>query len=105
MRIHRSKCLVLIGVIFWGVASPAQESGLAAAKTSFDRGEFSKVVSLLAPEASKNSSNGEVYLLLTKAYLELNQDDAAIKSAEKAVSLNPKNSEYHDWLGQAYGEK
>ena len=38
-------------------------------------------------------------------YLETEQDDAAVKSAEKAVAIDPNKSEYHDWLGQAYGEK
>lgn len=105
MGIPKANYLVLFLAILWVRPLSAQDSGLAAAKIAFDRGEFSKVVSILGPEAAKNSSNGEIYLLLTKAYLELNQDDAAIKSAEKAVSLNPQNSEYHDWLGQAYGDK
>ena len=89
----------------WAFRAFAQDTSLLGAKTAFDRGEFSRVISILEPQASNDSSNGEVYLLLTKAYLELKQADAAIKSAEKAVSLDPKNSEYHDWLGQAYGEK
>jgi tetratricopeptide (TPR) repeat protein len=90
---------------FGALLAFAQDSSLTAAKTAFDRGEFTKAISILEPEAAKNSSNGEVYLLLTKSYLQVNQVDAAIKSAEKTVSLDPKNSVYHDWLGQAYGEK
>ena len=105
MEIPRPGPIILFLAILFVSFASAQDGGLAAAKTAFDRGEFNKVVSILGPEVSKNSNNGDIYLLLTKAYLELNQDDAAIKSAEKAVSLNPKNSEYHDWLGQAYGEK
>jgi tetratricopeptide (TPR) repeat protein len=44
-------------------------------------------------------------LLLAKSYLELQQHDAAIHSAERAVELDPKNSVYHEWLGRAYGDK
>jgi Tfp pilus assembly protein PilF len=75
------------------------------ARQAFEKGEYSRVVSLLEPAATKDPNNGDIQLLLTKAYLETNQTDAAVKSAEKAVSINPNNSEYHDWLGQAYGEK
>ena len=31
--------------------------------------------------------------------------DAAVKACQKAVSLQPSNSEFHLWLGRAYGEK
>ncbi len=44
-------------------------------------------------------------MLLARSYLELNQYDAAVNSAEKAVAINPKNSDYHRWLGEAYGAK
>jgi len=46
-----------------------------------------------------------VQLLLAKSYLELQQHDPAIKSAENAVTIDPRNSIYHEWLGKAYGEK
>jgi len=28
-----------------------------------------------------------------------------VSSAEKAVAINPKDSNYHRWLGEAYGAK
>jgi tetratricopeptide (TPR) repeat protein len=83
----------------------AQTSALDAAKNAYEKGEYRKVVSILEPAAEKEPNNGEIQLLLTKAYLETHQGDAAIRSAEKAVSIDPKNSVYHDWLGQAYGDK
>jgi tetratricopeptide (TPR) repeat protein len=43
--------------------------------------------------------------MLTKSYLELQERDAAINSAERAVAIDPKSSVYHEWLGRAYGEK
>jgi tetratricopeptide (TPR) repeat protein len=98
-------CLYCFFALFLAISSSAQDGALAAAKSAFEKGEYTKVISILGPEASKNSNNGDVYLLLTKSYLETNLADAAIKSAEKAVSINPENSAYHDWLGQAYGEK
>ncbi len=83
----------------------AQESPLDAAKRAFEKGEYTTVLSILEPAAEKEPNNGDMQLLLTKAYLQTNHADTAIKRAEKAVAINPNKSEYHDWLGQAYGEK
>ena len=55
--------------------------------------------------AAKDPQNADVQLLLAKSYLELQQHDAAIKSAERAVAIDAQNSIYHEWLGRAYGEK
>jgi tetratricopeptide (TPR) repeat protein len=47
----------------------------------------------------------EIQLLLTKCYLETKQYDEAVSSGEKAVAIDPKSSLYHQWLGDAYGQK
>jgi tetratricopeptide (TPR) repeat protein len=43
--------------------------------------------------------------LLSRAYYSIEQWDNAIKNGEKAVSLSPDNSLFHQWLGREYGEK
>ncbi|MGO9649344.1 MAG: tetratricopeptide repeat protein [Terriglobales bacterium] len=43
--------------------------------------------------------------LLCRAYLALTNWDASIAACQKAVVLEPGNSQYHLWLGRAYGEK
>lgn len=105
----RFRKLELILVAFLALtftsAACAEDISLIAAKQAFESGEYRKVTAILEPAAAKDPNNGEIQLLLTKAYLQTKQVDAAIKSAEKAVAINPNNSEYHDWLGQAYGEK
>jgi tetratricopeptide (TPR) repeat protein len=60
---------------------------------------------VLQTTAANDPQNGDVQLLLTKSYLEMLEYDPAIKSAEKAVAIDPQNSVYHEWLGRAYGEK
>ena len=102
--------LFLVTTLFLGCTvfvshAAAQNTPLDAAKSAFEKGEYSKAVSILEPAAQKEPNNGEIQLLLTKSYLETHQGDEAIQSAEKAVSIDPKNSVYHDWLGQAYGDK
>src|SRR5262245_59438422 len=82
-----------------------QEALLEAARSAYEASEYSKAVEALQGAAVKDAKNGEIQLLLAKSYLELQQHDAAIRSAEKAVEIEPQNSVYHEWLGRAYGDK
>jgi tetratricopeptide (TPR) repeat protein len=43
--------------------------------------------------------------LLCRAYFALSNWDASIAACQKAVALEPGSSQYHLWLGRAYGEK
>ncbi len=43
--------------------------------------------------------------LLSRAYLSAQKWDDAITAGERATSLAPNVSDYHLWLGRAYGEK
>jgi len=76
-----------------------------AARQAYEKSDYSKAVQELLSAAAKEPQNGEIQLLLTKAYIELQEYDAAISSAEKAIAINPKSSVYHEWLGKACGEK
>src|ERR1051325_1119607 len=53
----------------------------------------------------KSPNDAEAYNLLARSYFSMQKWDRAIVAAEKAVSLAPNNSQYHMWLGRAYGEK
>jgi tetratricopeptide (TPR) repeat protein len=76
--------------------------------------------SVAAPEASELLSSGRVneavtalatrqdaasLNLLSRAYFSMDRWDEAVKYGERAVSLEPQNSNYHLWLGRAYGRK
>lgn len=50
-------------------------------------------------------NDAESYNLLCRAYFALADWDEGIGACEKAVSLDPGNSQYHLWLGRVYGEK
>jgi tetratricopeptide (TPR) repeat protein len=52
-----------------------------------------------------SAPNAESYNLLCRAYFTLSDWDKSISACEKAVSLDPDNSQYHLWLGRTYGEK
>jgi tetratricopeptide (TPR) repeat protein len=87
------------------LASDKQSDSLDAARRAYEKSDYAKAVQELQVAAAKEPQNGEIQLLLTKSYLELQEHDAAIASAERAVGIDPKSSMYHEWLGKAYGEK
>src|SRR5258708_31495584 len=79
--------------------TPVQrDDSLKAAHEAYDAGEYAKAVQLLQAAAMQNPRDGEIHLFLAKTYYELQQNDAAVVSAEQAVSLDPQKSLYHDWL-------
>src|SRR5881396_124543 len=82
-----------------------QEISLEAGRHAYESSEYVKAVQALQAAAAKDPQNADVQLLLAKSYLELQQHDAAMKSAERAVAIDAQNSIYHEWLGRAYGEK
>src|SRR2546421_213108 len=86
-------------------ASVKQESGLDTGRRAYEASDYAKAIQALQLAAANEPQNGDVQLLLVKSYLELQEHDPAIKSAEKAVAIDPQNSIYHEWLGRAYGEK
>jgi tetratricopeptide (TPR) repeat protein len=75
------------------------------ARQAYDKSDYRKAISVLKEAGDKDPGNGEIQLWLTKCYLEEKQYDDAAKSGEKAVAANPKSSVYHEWLGDAYGQK
>src|SRR5260370_13079805 len=91
----------------WTVAATnvKQEASLEAGRRAYEASDYVKAIQTLQKTAAQEPQNGDVQLLLVKSYLELQQHDPAIKSAEKAVAIDPQNSVYHGWLGRAYGEK
>src|SRR6266568_431132 len=86
-------------------ANVKPDEGLEEARRAFEASDYAKAIQMLQAAAAKEPSNGDIQLLLAKSYLELQEHDAAIHSAEKAVALDPQSSLYHEWLGRAYGEK
>ena len=82
-----------------------QDASLEAGRRAYEDCDYVLAVQALQAAAAMEPKNGDVQLLLAKSYLELQQHDPAIKSAERAVAIDAQNSIYHEWLGRAYGEK
>jgi len=106
---RRAKWWALLAVLLAGtaniLATVKQSDAWEAGRRAYESSDYAKAVLELQTAAAKEPQNGEIQLLLTKSYLELQERDAAINSAEKAVAIDPRSSVYHEWLGRAYGEK
>jgi tetratricopeptide (TPR) repeat protein len=86
-------------------ATVKQTDAWEAGRQAYESSNYREAVQELQAAAAKEPQNGDIQLLLTKSYLELQERDAAITSAERAVAIDPRSSAYHEWLGKAYGEK
>ncbi len=80
-------------------------SAIENGRHAFEVSDYSKATQVLLAAAAADPQNPEIHLLLAKTYYELQQHDSAIAAAERAVTLNPKSSVYHEWLGRAFGQK
>ena len=104
MRVINLICVAMVCLTL-AAAARAEETPLEKAKGAFEKGEYTQAIEILKSAAGSEPNNGDIFVLLARSYLELNQYDAAVNSAEKAVAINPKDSNYHRWLGEAYGAK
>jgi len=104
VRVINFICALLVCLTL-AAAARAEETPLEKAKGAFEKGEYTQAIEILKSAAGSEANNGDIFVLLARSYLELNQYDAAVSSAEKAVAINPKDSNYHRWLGEAYGAK
>jgi Flp pilus assembly protein TadD len=112
MRIPYSATLfrLLIGglcVLQVWAANPASlpKDTLAPVRADLAMGRANDAVSRLRLLLTANPENAETHNLLCRVYYQEEQWDEAIGECEAAVRLAPLESEYHLWLGRAYGEK
>lgn len=89
--------LLLISVSF-AVPAPTAQELLAI-------GRIDEAITMLRARLNANPDDAEAYHLLSRAYFSVQRWDDAISNGERATSIQPGNSDYHMWLGRAYGEK
>jgi tetratricopeptide (TPR) repeat protein len=68
-------------------------------------GRADDAISRLSLSLAANATDAEAHNLLCRVYYQEERWDDAIHECETAVRLMPQESEYHLWLGRAYGEK
>jgi tetratricopeptide (TPR) repeat protein len=100
MRFLRTILISLLVILLWilpGLAQPGEQ--LLA------EGRVDEAIITLRGQIDKNPKDAGAFNLLCRAYYTLGDWNRGIDACEKAVSLEPDNSQYHLWLGRIYGEK
>ena len=75
------------------------------AQDLLNQGRVDDAIAQLQERIQKSPNDAQAYHLLSRAYLMIESWDKAVPPAERAVALEPANSNYHLWLGRAYGRK
>jgi tetratricopeptide (TPR) repeat protein len=78
---------------------------LDTANADLQAGRADEALHKLREVVRQSPQNAAAYNLLCRTYLTEEHWDEAIGACEKAVQIEPNNSDYHMWLGRAYGEK
>jgi tetratricopeptide (TPR) repeat protein len=103
----RLRCAILLAAACTLHASPARcaQNAVADAQREFNAGHYHKAVDTLTDTAAKSPDDAPLHFLLGQCYYELREFTRAVASFERSVQLAPNQSEYHDWLGKAYGRR
>src|ERR1700728_4836815 len=80
-------------------------SAIQTAQRQMTAGNYTAAISTLQAAIPGNPSSGELFYWLGRAYYEVLDCDSAVAQGEKSVSIDAKNSLYHDSLGREYGGK
>ncbi len=80
-------------------------ASLEPVRQMLSAGRVDDALKALQARLESGSRDAEAYHLQSRAYLALKNWSKAAEAAERAVALEPNNSNYHMWLGRAYGEK
>src|SRR5260370_22270085 len=96
--------LLCIAAVSAGIAN-SETKVPDEATAAFTAGEYGRATEILNRAAISAPRDAPIEYLLARCYYEDEQFDSAIPHAEKAVSLDPKNSKYHELLGRLFGEK
>ncbi len=108
-RTFAATALSVCGIIYLLAAplcaSPATKATPAYASVRIDlkTGRANDAISLLQAQLARNSADAAAHDLLGRVYLQEEKWSDAERECEEAVRLQPNNSNYHLWLGRAYG--
>jgi tetratricopeptide (TPR) repeat protein len=88
----------------WGL--PRGPDALAPEiETLYNTGSYSSAAQALQAAIAQNPKDASLYYWLGRCYFEIRDFNRSISNWEHAVALDSNRSEYHDWLGRAYGRK
>jgi tetratricopeptide (TPR) repeat protein len=71
----------------------------------YDAGQYRQAAEALEISLKQNPDDSSLNYWLGRSLFEIPDFSKAISSFERAVKIESQNSDYHDWLGRAYGRK
>ena len=103
---HKGKLLTwaTLGMLLAHAAAQAA-SGQAEANIALQAGQADKALAMLRDLPPGQSGSAEAHNLRCRVLFTLEQWNDAVNECEQAVSMDPKSSDYHMWLGRSLGEK
>lgn len=97
--LKRASLLLSIAAVAWGAGG-----NLDQALKLYQLTEFEQSIHLLRSIPEKDR-DGAVWELMGKGYYGLGDYKKATEILEKAIALEPGNSDFHLWMGRAYGRR
>jgi len=101
----RLRALLIALVMMAAGLSASPKAAPMLAQDLLNQGRVDDAIAQLRERIQKSPNDAEAHHLLSRAYLMIESWDKAVGPAEQAVALQPDNSNYHLWLGRAYGRK
>ncbi len=98
---RRTSCFAFLLSLL--LALPA--AGADSARDLLCAGRVDDAIAALQARLQTSPQDAEAHHLTSRAYLLVGEWNRAVEAAERAVALQPKSSDYHLWLGRAYGNK
>jgi tetratricopeptide (TPR) repeat protein len=99
--------LTLCGfALLLAVTAPfASADPLQQATAAFEQGNHAEAERLFKAIAAREPKSAPAHYYLGRIAFSKEEVETAVASFEKAVSLSPRTSDYHFWLGRAYGQQ
>lgn len=97
--------LLILGALAWPPPVSQADDALVKGIQLFERGQYREAETAFRQILAANESDATAHYFMGRVELTLCDYDQAIASLQRAVDLDSNRSEYHFWLGRAYGEK
>lgn len=106
---NRTKRFCILVLLFFALfhlsAAAETNQGLERGIQLFDEGKYPEAKEFFEGFVKENPKNDTALFYLGKVWLTQEDHDKSIDWLKKAIKLNENSSDYHLWLGQAYGIK
>ncbi len=96
---------ILLFAVFARAPLALATDALDPVRNDIVQGQADDAIKRLRQILGSNNQNGEAHNLYCRVSLQLDAWDDAVDHCERAVNISHNNSNYHLWLGRAYGAK